>query len=90
MNRKLKQSQLSLRTILLGITLLCALLALVVSSILAMADDFDEEFRKTQSESIEIDDPQSVQEGINRWYELSRRFPDHPGHLSVNSRLLIS
>ena len=32
MNRKLKQSQLSLRTILLGITLLCALLALVVSS----------------------------------------------------------
>ena len=83
MNRKIKQSQLSLRTILLGITLLCALLALVVSSnhfirLLAMDDDFDEEFRKTQSESIEIDDPQSVQEGINRWYELSRRFPDHP------------
>ena len=32
MNRKLNQRQFSLRTILLGMTLLCALLALVVSS----------------------------------------------------------
>ena len=32
MNGKLNQSQISLRTILLGITILCALLALAVSS----------------------------------------------------------
>jgi hypothetical protein len=52
-----------------------------------MADDFDKAYRETESQSINYDNPVSIQDGIGRWSKLLERFPEHPRAPEVRLRI---